>query len=74
MKLRTYTVDSFKDSKYFCPNCHRRIENNMFNGNIKALNGLNINCGNCKNGKVKIHPSEKLKDTWKLKEEKNKQQ
>ena len=55
MKFRTYTVNSIKDTKYFCPNCHRIIENNFLNSsNIIALNGFNINCGFCNNGKIKI--------------------
>lgn len=75
MKFRVYTVDSFKDHKYFCPSCHRRLENNsIMGGNIKALNGFNVNCGNCKNGKIKIQPSQKLKDIWKEEEEKNKKE
>ncbi len=72
MKCRTYTVDSFKNGKYFCHSCHRRLYNDMLHSaNIKALNGMNINCDFCKKGKIKILPSEKLKLEWKQEETKN---
>lgn len=67
MKIRTYIVNEFKGAKCFCPNCHRIVENNFLSsGNIKAINGLDINCGYCSNGKVKIMPSKALIAQWEL--------
>lgn len=43
---------------YFCPRCHRKMEipTWILNGKVKAPNGVNIGCGNCKKGKIKVFP------------------
>lgn len=40
----------------FCPRCHRKVElpKWMNTANIKAENGITLQCGYCKKGKVTI--------------------
>jgi len=53
MLVRNYKVENFKDSYYFCPVCHRKLEL-PFKGNINIQSAISLNCSLCKKGRVKI--------------------
>jgi hypothetical protein len=57
MKFKEYKVKDFKEVPYFCPNCHKKIEPPewLLKGNVKVENGLNLQCGICSKGKVRIY-------------------
>lgn len=43
-------------NSYFCPRCHKKIVLPQFlkSQNLKAEKGVDIQCGDCKKGKVHI--------------------
>lgn len=53
MKVREYLVENVQDSFLFCPSCHKRVLL-PFKGNVKVQSSMNINCGYCKGGQVKV--------------------
>lgn len=55
MKVRDYLVENLGKGLYFCPNCHREITL-PFKGieKVQIQSSLNITCGNCKQGLIKI--------------------
>ena len=53
MKIQVYKVEKLSKNLYFCPTCHRQIIL-PFKNEVKMESTLNLLCGNCKDGKVKI--------------------
>lgn len=64
MKCKLYTVDSFKGGRFFCPSCHREVVGQFASMNIRAVNGMKINCSKCSCGSIKVMPSAKLREDW----------
>jgi uncharacterized CHY-type Zn-finger protein len=55
MKIREYKVESLKKGIYYCPSCHRQIETPFKgSGTVNIQSSINLMCGNCKKGKIKI--------------------
>lgn len=55
MKIREYKVKDIKRELYYCPSCHRQIETPFKgSGSINVQSSINLMCGNCKKGKIKI--------------------
>lgn len=54
MITRNYKVKDLNTAMLFCPNCHREITLPFKGNSIKCENAININCGNCNNGRVTI--------------------
>jgi uncharacterized protein YlaI len=61
MKTSIYITEDVVKEVYFCPICHREIKF-PFKGNIKIKGSVNINCGNCKKGRVSIKTKESVKN------------
>ena len=61
LQTREYLVESVNDSVYFCPICHRKI-GFPFKGKINIKGCINLNCGYCKKGQVKIKIKEEPKE------------
>lgn len=51
--IRTYEVEDVTKGVYFCPVCHVQIFF-PFKGKIKVSGGINLGCGRCKRGVVRI--------------------
>jgi hypothetical protein len=65
--LCLFNIRSVNMKPLFCPNCHRRVEipKMLLNSNIKAENGVKLQCGYCKSPKkgiVKFYPPIKEDD------------
>lgn len=50
-------------NRFFCPNCHREISNNIVGLNQAKITGkINFLCGWCKKGKIVIKSNQKTEE------------